>query len=89
MEAFIPLIVSALGGVIAVPVLSRLLGGSGEMGLIGGILGGVGAHYGADFAGAGQILGTTPMLSHLQNFLEGIAGGGILGLLAGAFSKAR
>lgn len=89
MEAFIPLIVSALGGAVAGPVLSRLLGGSGAMGLIGGILGGVGAHFGADAAGAGQILGSTPTLIHLQNFLEGGIGGGILGLIAGAVSKAR
>ncbi|KCZ83924.1 hypothetical protein HHI_17508 [Hyphomonas hirschiana VP5] len=89
MEAYIPLIVSALGGTILGPVLSKLMGGSGAMGIIGGILGGIGAHYGADAAGAGQMLGSTPMMIHIQNFLEGGIGGGILGLIAGAVSKQR
>lgn len=89
MEHYIPLIVSALGAVILGPVLSKLLGGSGAMGLIGGILGGIGAHYGADAAGVGQMLGSSPMMIHIQNFLEGGIGGAILGLLAGAVSRAR
>ncbi|PKP82891.1 MAG: hypothetical protein CVT79_02255 [Alphaproteobacteria bacterium HGW-Alphaproteobacteria-18] len=89
MEPYIPLIVSALGGVILGPILSKLLGGSGVMGILGGILGGVGAHYGADAANVGQLLGSSPMMIHIQNFLEGGIGGGILGLLAGAVSKRR
>lgn len=89
MEQYIPLIVSALGGTILGPVLSKLLGGSGTMGVIGGILGGVAAHYGTDAASMGQLLGSSPMMVHLQNFLEGGIGGGILGLLAGALLKKR
>lgn len=89
MEQYIPLIISALGGTVLGPVLSKLLGGSGTMGVVGGILGGIAAHYGADAAGMGQVLGASPMMVHLQNFLEGGAGGGILGLLAGAVIRKR
>ncbi len=87
MEQYIPLIVSALGGTVLGPIVSKLLGGSGTMGVIGGILGGIGAHYGAEAGNVGLIFGSSPMMVHLQNFLEGGVGGGILGLLAGAFLK--
>lgn len=89
MEAYIPLIVSVLGGMILGPILSKLLGGSGTMGVAGGILGGIGAHYGADAASVGQVLGSAPIMVHIQDFLEGGIGGGILGLLAGAVLKKR
>ncbi len=87
MEPYIPLIVSALGGTILGPVLAKLLGGSGTMGVFGGILGGIGAHYGADAASLGQLLGSSPVMAHLQDFLEGAIGGGILGMLGGALLK--
>ncbi len=89
MEQYIPLIVSALGGTVLGPIISKLLGGSGTMGVVGGILGGIGAHYGADAAGVGLLFGSSPMMVHLQNFLEGGVGGGILGLLAGVLLKKR
>ncbi|WP_213272321.1 hypothetical protein [Hyphomonas sp.] len=87
MEAYIPLIVSALGGTILGPVLSKLLGGSAMMGVFGGILGGVGAHYGADAASTGQLLGSSPVMVHLQDLLEGGIGGGIVGMLGGALLR--
>ena len=89
MEQYIPLIVSALGGTVLGPIVARFLGGSGMMGVAGGILGGVGAHYGAEAAGVGLLFGSSPMMIHLQNFLEGGVGGAILGLLAGAVLKKR
>lgn len=89
MEQYIPLIVSALGGTVLGPVLSKVLGGSGTMGVVGGILGGIAAHYGADAAGAGQMLGDSALMVHLQNFLEGGVGGGVLGALAGGLLKKR
>lgn len=89
MEAYISLIVSALGGTILGPILAKLLGGSGTMGVFGGILGGIGAHYGADAASVGQVLGSSPVMMHLQSFLEGGIGGGILGMLGGALLKKR
>lgn len=89
MEQYIPLIVSALGGTVLGPIVSKLLGGSGTMGVVGGILGGIGAHYGADAAGVGLLFGSSPIMIHLQNFLEGGVGGGILGLLAGVLLKKR
>jgi hypothetical protein len=87
MEAYIPLIVSALGGTILGPILAKLLGGSGTMGVFGGILGGIGAHYGADAASVGHMLGSSPVMVHLQDFLEGGIGGGILGMLGGALLR--
>ncbi len=57
MESLIPIIVSAAGGGILGPIVSKVLGGGGTQGLIGGLLGGVGAHFGADAAGVGQMLG--------------------------------
>lgn len=89
MEPYIPLIVSALGGAVLGPIIARLLGGSGAMGVVGGILGGIGAHYGAEAAGVGLLFGASPMMVHLQNFVEGGIGGGILGLLAGIVLKKR
>ena len=89
MEQYIPLIVSALGGIILGPIITRLLGGSTTVGILGGVLGGVGAHYGADAAGIGPLLGSEPALVHLQNFLEGAAGGGLLGVVAGILLKKR
>ena len=46
MENIIPLILSAIGGLVIGPLVSRLTGGGGTGGLIGGIIGGIGAHYG-------------------------------------------
>ena len=89
MDAYIPLIVSALGGTLLGPVVARLLGGSGMLGVIGGVLGGVAAHYGAEAGNVGQLLGSSPMMVHLQNFIEGGIGGGVLGLLAGLVLKKR
>ncbi len=89
MEQYIPLIVSALGGIILGPIVTRLLGGSAAVGIVGGILGGVGAHYGADAAGIGALLGSDPVMMHVQNFLEGAVGGGLLGLIGGAVLKKR
>lgn len=89
MEQYIPLIVSALGGIILGPIVTRLLGGSATVGIVGGILGGVGAHYGADAAGIGPLLGSAPAMMHVQNFLEGAIGGGLLGVIAGVVLKKR
>ena len=87
MEPYIPLIISALGGTVLGPIVSRLMGGSGVGGVLGGILGGVAAHFGADAAGLGPLLGDTAMMAHIQNFLEGGIGGGILAAVAGAVMK--
>ncbi|OZB12801.1 MAG: hypothetical protein B7X53_17460 [Hyphomonas sp. 34-62-18] len=89
MDAYIPLIVSALGGTLLGPVVARLLGGGGLVGVVGGVLGGVAAHYGAEAGGIGQLLGSSPMMVHLQNFIEGGIGGGVFGLLAGLAVKKR
>jgi hypothetical protein len=87
MEQYIPLIISALGGVVIGPLVARLSGGSGTGGVLGGIVGGVAAHFGADAAGLGPLLGDTALMMHIQNFLEGGIGGGILAAIAGAVMK--
>lgn len=89
MEPYIPLIIAALGGTILGPIVTRLLGGRATVGIFGGVVGGIAAHYVADYAGVGPLLGTDPMLVHIQNFLEGGVGGGILGLVAGLLLKGR
>ena len=83
MEQFLPLILSGVGGGVLGPILSKMLGGRGTQGLLGGVLGGVGAHFGADAAGIGNLLGDGAIMGHAQSLLEGGAGGGILGLVAG------
>ena len=83
MEQYLPLILSAVGGTVLGPVVSKALGGGGTQGLIGGILGGVGAHFGADAAGIGGLLGDSALMGHIQSLLEGGVGGGLLGLIAG------
>jgi hypothetical protein len=87
MEQYIPLIISALGGVVIGPLVARLSGGSGAGGVLGGIVGGVAAHFGADAVGLGRLLGDTALMMHIQNFLEGGIGGGILAAIAGAVMK--
>lgn len=87
MEQYIPLIVSALGGTVLGPIVARLTGGSGTGGVLGGILGGIAAHYGANAAGLGPLLGDSALMAHVQNFLEGGIGGGVLAALAGLVMK--
>ncbi|MBU3920879.1 MAG: hypothetical protein KJ833_10775 [Alphaproteobacteria bacterium] len=90
MEQYIPLLVSALGGIVFGPIVSRLLGGSGTGGVAGGIIGGVAAHFGAAQLGLGDnLLGDTALMAHLQSFLEGGLGGGVLGLVLGLAMKPR
>ena len=87
MEQYIPLIVSALGGTILGPIVSKLAGGSGVGGVIGGIIGGVASHYGANAAGIGPLLGDSALMGHVQSFLEGGIGGGILAAIAGFVTR--
>lgn len=87
MEQYIPLIVSALGGTVLGPLVARFAGGTGVGGVLGGIVGGVAAHYGADAAGIGPLLGDTALMAHVQSFLEGGIGGGVLAALASLVMK--
>ena len=93
MEDIVPLILSAIGGLVVGPLVSRLTGGGGTGGLIGGIVGGIGAHYGLDAANI-QVLGdvtasaTSPM-NIINTLLEGGVGGGIVGVLAGLLTKPK
>ncbi len=93
MEDIIPLVLSAIGGLVIGPLVSRLTGGGGTGGLLGGIVGGIGAHFGLDAAGI-QVLGdaaassTSPM-NIINTLLEGGVGGGIVGVLAGLVMKPK
>jgi len=89
MADYIPLLVSALGGTILGPIVSRLLDGSGTIGVLGGVIGGIAAHFAADAAAIGPLLGTSAMMLHVQSFIEGGVGGGLIGLIAGLAVKQR
>jgi hypothetical protein len=93
MEQYLPLILSALGGTMLGPIVSKIAGGSGAGGIIGGIIGGIGAYYGLDAAGI-QVLGdatsgaTAPM-NIVNSLLEGGVGGGVIGVIGGMIMKSR
>ena len=93
MESILPLILSAVGGLVIGPLISRLTGGGGTGGLLGGIVGGIAAHFGLDAASI-QVLGdaaagaTSPM-NILNSLLEGGVGGGLVGVLAGLLMKPK
>lgn len=93
MESILPLILSAIGGLVIGPLVARLGGGGGTGGLIGGIVGGIGAHFGLDAAGI-QVLGDAAadpasLMNIINSLLEGGAGGGIVGVLAGLVMKPK
>jgi hypothetical protein len=54
---------------------------------IAGLVGGVGAGYGADAAGMGSLLGDASIMQMIQNFIEGGVGGGVLSTIAGMMKK--
>ena len=93
MENILPLILSAVGGVVIGPILTKLTGGGATGGLLGGIIGGLAAHYGLDAANI-QVLGdaaasaTAPM-NIVNSLLEGGVGGGVLGVIAGMVMKPK
>ena len=72
-------------------VITRLTGGNATGGLLGGIIGGLAAHYGLDAANVNVLgdpaAGATDIMNIVNNFLEGGVGGGILGTLAGMLMK--
>ncbi|KCZ54835.1 hypothetical protein HY29_12990 [Hyphomonas beringensis] len=93
MEDFIAAILSAAGGVVLGPILTRLAGASATGGLLGGIIGGLAAHYGLDAANI-QVLGdgadsVLAPINVINNLLEGALGGGILGLLGGVLMRPK
>ncbi len=77
------LLLNGAGGAIIGPLLSQFLGGKNQsllVRIISGIVGGVGAGYGADAAGINLGPGTMQIV---QSLLEGGVGGGVLATLAG------
>jgi hypothetical protein len=81
------LLLNGAGGAIIGPLVSQFLGGKNQsllIRIISGIVGGVGAGYGAGAAGLDLGPGAMQMI---QNVLEGGVGGGVLATLAGMVGK--
>jgi len=83
MEQFLPLILSTVGGGVLGPIVSKVLGGGGTQGLLGGLVGGAATHFGADAANIPAMLGDGALMGNVQNLLQGGLGGGVLGTIAG------
>ena len=60
---------------------------------VGGIVGGLAAHYGLGAAGINVLgdpaAGATNVMNIVNNLLEGGVGGGVLGVIAGMLMKAK
>lgn len=98
MDAYLPLILQALGGVVGGNIVAGLTrGGGGVWGrTLAGLLGGLAAGQGAVYveqaqpvvaAVSGLIEG--PNGQHLGNLIVGAMGGGVLGLIAGLVVRPR
>ncbi len=84
------LLLNGAGGAIIGPLVAHFLGGKNSnmiMRVIAGIVGGVGAGYGAEAAGMGALLGSGQTMQMVQSFLEGGVGGGILATIGGMLMK--
>jgi|GEM_PF-275518 len=95
MEQILPLLLSGAGGAVFGPIISKLLGGKGVLGVITGLVGGVGAAFGGEqipqLAGMlGNLTGEEGGLN-IQNILAqigvGAGGGGILGAITGLIKR--
>jgi hypothetical protein len=98
MDAYLPYIIQALGGLVAGNIVGGLVrGGGGVLGRsIIGAIGGVAAGYGLPMvpqtAGALEAvygLMEGPNGIHLGNLIVGAAGGGVLGLVGGLLLRPR
>ena len=92
MEQFLPLILNGAGGAVIGPIISKILGGKGSTGAIAGIIGGLAGGYGLENVantGFQALLGGEGIMGHLSSFLNGGAGGGIIGGLLGVLTKAK
>lgn len=98
LATILPFLVQALGGAIGGNVLGAVtrggagLGGRTIIGALGGIALGLAAQH------VGAVGGVTAMWSglvegdagvHLSNLITGVAGGGVLGLIAGLLIRPR
>lgn len=98
MEAYLPLILQALGGVVGGNVVAGLTrGGGGVLGrTLAGIVGGLAAGQGlANVEQAQPALDAVyallqgPNGQHLGDLIVGASGGGILGLITGMLVRPR
>ena len=91
MEQLIPLLLNGAGGAVIGPIISKVLGGKGSTGLLAGLIGGVAGGYGMNAANVGfqSLLGSGDIMGHLSSFLNGGAGGGIIGGVLGLITKAK
>ena len=93
MEQYLPLILSAVSGIVMGPVTSKLTGGSGVGGILGGLLGGIGTYYGLEAANLHLFgvpaQGPTALKNILVYVLEGGVGGGVFGVIGGMLLKRK
>ncbi|KDA04015.1 hypothetical protein [Hyphomonas oceanitis] len=91
MEQYLPLILSAVSGLVMGPLASKLTGGSSIGGIIGGLLGGVGTYYGLEAANVHLFgvpaQGPTALKNILNYVMEGGVGGGVVGVIVGMLVK--
>lgn len=84
------MLLNGAGGAILGPLVSQVLGGKNQtmlVRIISGLIGGVGAGYGANAAGIN--LGDGQMMQAIQSLLEGGVGGGVLATIAGMMGKKK
>ena len=91
MEQLIPLLLNGVGGAVLGPIVSKALGGKGGTGAIAGVIGGLAGGYGMNAADVGfqSLLGSEAIMGLLSSFLNGGAGGGIIGGILGLVTKAK
>lgn len=98
MEAYLPLILQALGGVVGGNVIAGLTrGGGGVWGrTLAGVIGGLAAGQGLPQVEQAQplleavySLLQAPNGQHLGNLIVGASGGGLLGLVTGMLVRPR
>ncbi len=93
MQDLLPLLLNGVGGAVLGPLLMKLTGGKGSlgtiMGLVGGVLGGVGAGQASELVNLdlASLMGGGDLMRAVANLIEGGVGGGILGVLAGKLAK--
>jgi hypothetical protein len=95
MEAladYLPYILNGAGGAVLAPLIAGLLGGKGLGAVFNIVLGaaaGIGAGFGAEQLGQGNLLGgdTNATMGYVQDLLEGAVGGGALGVILSFLKK--
>ncbi|MEZ5947020.1 MAG: hypothetical protein R3C13_02755 [Hyphomonas sp.] len=86
---FQSVLLASVGGVVAGLAIARLSAGNMTGALLGGMIGGLAAHFGLAEAGLDAAALTGMALRCLRSLLEGAAGGAALGWAAGFLMKPK